>query len=87
MQRNLFKYIQACTELVQLGQIVPVQEAAFKSICDLLIMFSDHIGSTNPVLKKLHFVSTSEQQAILNLFVQQYVFSAQEEGLYRLLLE
>lgn len=79
LQRNLFKYMRACTELVHSSPIVPIQEAAFKSICDLLIMFSDQIGTINPVLRKLHYVSTNEQQTILNAFVQQYVFSTQEE--------
>lgn len=82
LQRNLFKYMRACTDLVNLSPVVPVQEAAFKSICDLLIMFSDQIGATNVVLRKLHFIATNEQQAILNSFVQQYVFSTQEEGSY-----
>lgn len=52
---------------------------AFKSICDLLIIFSDVLGTTNPFYKKLHYVSTAEQQAVLNGFVQQYVFATQEE--------
>lgn len=46
----------------------------------MLITFSDQVGSTNVVLRKLHYVSTTSQQAVLNGFVQQYVFSAQEEG-------
>lgn len=54
---------------------------AFKSICDLLIIFSEVLGSINPIYKKLHYVSTAEQQAVLNGFVQHYVFATQEEGL------
>lgn len=49
---------------------------AFKSICDLLITFSN----VNTALKKLQYVSTADQQAVLNNFVQQYVFSAPEKG-------
>lgn len=104
MQRNLFKFMQSCTDLVPSNQGIQIQEAvniiliidsnvsshstidfivhlqAFKSICDLLITFSDQVGSTNVVLRKLHYISTASQQAVLNGFVQQYVFSAQEEG-------
>lgn len=46
-------------------------------------MFSDQIGTISSVLRKLHFISTAEQQSILNAFVQQYVFAAQEEGQLR----
>lgn len=54
---------------------------AFKSICDLLVIFSDMLGTINPIFKKLHYVSTADQQAVLNGFVQHYVFLSQEEGL------
>lgn len=56
---------------------------AFKSICDLLVIFSDVLASINPIYKKLHYISTAEQQAVLNGFVQHYVFATQEEGLCR----
>ncbi|XP_055322653.1 cohesin subunit SA-1 isoform X2 [Sitodiplosis mosellana] len=79
LQRNLFKFMNVCTELVRSSKVIEIQEAAFKSICDLLIIFSDVLGTINPVYKKLHYVSTAEQQAVLNGFVQQYVFATQEE--------
>lgn len=111
LQRNLFKYMNTCTELVRTCRVIEIQEAvsihrfkkfihrkakfsckiinlqAYKAICDLLIIFSDLLGNVNPLFKKLHFVSTLDQQAVLNGFVQQYVFAVQEEGLYTLFLE
>lgn len=111
LQRNLFKYMNTCTELVRSCRVIEIQEAvsihrfkkcihrevkfsceilnlqAYKAICDLLIIFSDLLGNVNPLFKKLHFVSTLDQQAVLNGFVQQYVFAVQEEGLYTRCLE
>lgn len=46
-----------------------------------MISFSDQLGTINNVLRKLQYISTAEQQAVLNGFVQQYVFAVQEEGL------
>lgn len=82
LQRNLYKYMNVCTDLVQQSKVIDIQEAAFKSICDLLITFSDQLGLINPVCRKLHYVSNADQQAVLNGFVQQHVFAIQEEGLY-----
>lgn len=106
LQRNLFRYMNTCTELVRSCRVIEIQEAvnihkftkfiqrraifsyviiinlqAYKAICDLLIIFSDLLGNVNPLFKKLHFVSKLDQQAVLNGFVQQYVFAVQEEGL------
>lgn len=80
LQRNLFKTMNVCTELVRSSKVIEIQEAAFKSICDLLIMFSDQLGNINNVLRKLQYISTPDQQAVLNGFIQQYVFATQEEG-------
>lgn len=100
LQRNLFKFMNVCTELVRSSRVIEIQEAvsivflfkslstlfhylllqAFKSICDLLIIFSDQLGLVNPLFKRLHYVSTSDQQSVLNGFVQQSVFAVQEEG-------
>lgn len=70
-----------CRHLIETYVRVVFLLQAFKSICDLLIVFSDMLGSINPIYKKLHYVSTAEQQAVLNGFVQHYVFAIQEEGL------
>lgn len=71
--------MRACTELVPSSDANKIQETAYKSICDLLVIFSDQIGNTNPILRKLNYISTAAQQSVLNGFLQQYVFSPQEE--------
>lgn len=53
---------------------------AYKSICDLLITFADQLSSSNASLKELEYASCEDQQMVLNEFVQQHVFSTQQEG-------
>lgn len=53
---------------------------AYKSICDLLITFADQLSTSNPELKELEYSASENQQNVLNDFVQQYVFSTQQEG-------
>lgn len=53
---------------------------AFNSICDLLITFSDQLSTENPALKDLEYVASVNQQQVLNDFVQNNVFSTQQEG-------
>lgn len=64
-----------------MAKFVSLLFQAFKSICDLLIQFSDQLSTINPMFRKLHYISNAEQQAALNGFVQQAVFAIQEEGL------
>lgn len=51
------------------------------SICDLLIIFSDQLSTNeNSGVQKLEYRPSNDQQLILNDFVQQYVFTMQQEG-------
>lgn len=51
------------------------------SICDLLIIFSDQLGNNNNQhIQKLEFEADTNQQSVLNEFVQKYVFSPTLEG-------
>lgn len=80
LRNNLHKYINACCELVRHGPTVPIQEAAYMSICDLLIIFSDQLATNENVgVQKLEYRPSVEQQLILNDFVQQIVFAPQQE--------
>lgn len=49
-------------------------------MCDLLITFADQLSNTNPNLKELEYAASTEEQQVLNDFVQKYVFSTQQEG-------
>lgn len=53
---------------------------AFNSICDLLITFSEQLSLDNGALKDLEYVASANQQQALNDFVQNNVFSTQQEG-------
>lgn len=57
---------------------------AYQSICDLLITFSDQLSrSENTNLRSLEYKSTLDEQLVLNNFVQHYVFSLKQEGIYK----
>lgn len=80
LKDNINKVINSCNELVRLEMSSQVQEAAYITICDLLIIFSDQLSTNNSIyLQKLEYESSPAQKAILNYFVQQHVFSMQQE--------
>ncbi|XP_035908053.1 cohesin subunit SA-1 [Anopheles stephensi] len=80
--RNLHKYLSACNHLVRYDRESSVQEAAFMSICDLLVVFSDQLQSNaDENIQSLVYSPNEEQQLLLNEFVQTTVFATeQEEG-------
>ncbi|KAL1398175.1 hypothetical protein pipiens_009175 [Culex pipiens pipiens] len=82
LSTNLNKYLNACNELMHYEVAPTVQEAAYMSICDLVVVFSDQLAThQNESIRKLVFVPSAEQQGLLNEFVQANVFSTeQEEG-------
>uniref|UniRef100_A0A182JTG5 SCD domain-containing protein n=1 Tax=Anopheles christyi TaxID=43041 RepID=A0A182JTG5_9DIPT len=82
LSRNLHKYQNACNHLVQYDDESTVQEAAFMSICDLLVVFSDQLrGHADENIQSLVYAPNEEQQQLLNEFVQTTVFATeQEEG-------
>ncbi|XP_053673037.1 cohesin subunit SA-1 [Anopheles nili] len=82
LSRYLHKYMNACNHLVRNDRESSVQEAAFMSICDLLVVFSDQLRSnTDDNIQSLVCTPSEEQQSLLNDFVQTTVFATeQEEG-------
>ncbi|KAG4065478.1 hypothetical protein HA402_009039 [Bradysia odoriphaga] len=79
LRTNLHKFMSTCTELVRSSQNPQIQAAAFNSICDLLITFSDQLSTDNLALRDLEYVASASQQQVLNDFVQNNVFSTQQE--------
>ncbi|XP_037933761.1 cohesin subunit SA-1-like [Teleopsis dalmanni] len=80
LKSHLNKYMAACFELTRDGPTEPIQEAAYQSICDLLIVFSDQLCRHDmEPLRTLEYKSTLDEQLILNNFVQHYVFSLKQE--------
>ncbi|KAM7358049.1 stromal antigen [Cochliomyia hominivorax] len=82
LRKNLDKYMFACYELTRDGPSEQIQEAAYQSICDLLITFSDQLSrNENTNVRSLEYKSTLDEQLVLNNFVQHYVFSLKQEDL------
>ncbi|XP_055537217.1 cohesin subunit SA-1 [Wyeomyia smithii] len=81
LRENLKKYMDACNNLMSY-EVAPIVEAAYMSICDLLVVFSDQLVShPNEPIRQLVYIPSPEQQLLLNEFVQTNVFSPeQEEG-------
>lgn len=76
----LVKYMAACFELTRDGPTEQIQESAYQSICDLLIVFSDQLSKNeNENIRSLEYKSTLDEQLILNNFVQHYVFTIKQE--------
>ncbi|KFB52898.1 AGAP006998-PA-like protein [Anopheles sinensis] len=80
---NLRKYMNACNHLVRYDRESAVQEAAYMSLCDLLVVFSNQLRShADENIQSLVFTPNDEQQVLLNEFVQTNVFATeQHEGL------
>lgn len=84
LREKLHKYLGACTELIRRGTCaVSIQEAAYTSLCDSLIVFSDQMSanSSNNIaqMRRLEYEATPEQVAVLNDFVQVHVFAIEQE--------
>lgn len=81
LRLKLSKYLFACTELIRRGSSGAIQEAAYMSICDSLIVFCDQmsVNNSNPALKPLEYEAAPQQVAVLNDFVQQHVFRIEQD--------
>lgn len=80
LKTNLHKYINACCELTRDGPTQQIQESAYQSVCDLLIIFSDQLSNNeNEHIRILEYKSALDEQLILNNFVQHYVLSLKPE--------
>uniref|UniRef100_A0AAG5DF34 SCD domain-containing protein n=1 Tax=Anopheles atroparvus TaxID=41427 RepID=A0AAG5DF34_ANOAO len=77
---NLHKYMNACNHLVRYDREPTVQEAAYMSICDLLVVFSDQLRNhADDNIQSLVFSPNEEQQALMNEFVQTNVFAREQQ--------
>ena len=54
---------------------------AYQSICDLLIVFSDHLSRNDNIhVRTLEYKSSLDEQLVLSNFVQHCVFSLKQDG-------
>lgn len=77
----LFKYIEICNRLLSTDNVGnAVKENAYMSICDLCIFFSEVLESNpNENMRKLIYKPDETQYGLLNTFVQDHVFSIQND--------
>ncbi|XP_017860100.1 PREDICTED: cohesin subunit SA-1 [Drosophila arizonae] len=79
LRSNLDSFMSACFELTRDGPTVQIQEAAYQSICDLLIIYSDQLArSESEHIRSLEYKSRMDEHLILDNFVQHYVFSLKQ---------
>lgn len=81
LRLKLHRFLVACTDLIRRGSGVAIQEAAYMSICDSLIVFCDQmsVNNNNPALKPLEYEASPEMVSVLNEFVQHHVFGIEQE--------
>ncbi|GAB0097039.1 SA [Sergentomyia squamirostris] len=81
LRTNLHKYLHSCRELIRRGMSEDVQGAAYMTICDLLISFSDQLATNAnaPHLQILEYEASQDMQMVLNEFVQKCVFALQQD--------
>lgn len=80
LRTNLHKYLNTCRELIRRASSEDIQAAAYMSICDSLIIFSDQLSHhTSQHLQRLEYEASTDMQADLNEFVQQHVFALQHD--------
>lgn len=57
-----------------------LREEAYNTICDLLVVFCNQLtNQPNPLLHQLVYEPDHHMQAMLNRFIQEYVFSEEED--------
>ncbi|KAH8329283.1 hypothetical protein KR074_006906 [Drosophila pseudoananassae] len=80
LRGNLDTFMSACFELTRDGPTVQIQEAAYQSICDLLIIFSEKLSRSEiEHIRGLVYKSRMDEHLILDNFVQHYVFSLKQD--------
>ncbi|XP_059620439.1 cohesin subunit SA-1 [Phlebotomus argentipes] len=79
LRANIHKYLDACRGLINRGASEDIQEAAYISICDSLIIFSDQLSTHAQHLQRLEYEASLDMQSVLNDFVQQHVFALQQD--------
>lgn len=75
LKERLHTYVTQCRRAVTSAPNLEIREEAYMSLCDLLIIFSERIGSLyGGALKPLILPPENELQEQLNTFIQECVF-------------
>ncbi|XP_063901457.1 cohesin subunit SA-1 isoform X2 [Zophobas morio] len=80
MRQRLDEFIEAAQMLIRCSPHNSIKEEAYVCLCDLLIVFSEQLSSTAPALAELICQPDRNLQALLNEFVQSYVFVPEQNA-------
>ncbi|CAG9863575.1 unnamed protein product [Phyllotreta striolata] len=77
---KLDEFIESSQMLIKSSQHAIIKEEAYIGLCDLLIVFSEQLSSTSTSLAELTCSPDKNLQALLNEFVQTYVFVPEQDA-------
>lgn len=78
LKKNFKSFMDRCTWLLKNPED-SVQEEAYISICDLLVVFSKNLANKNPALESLAFNADCQLQEALSHFLNEKVFIEDED--------
>jgi len=78
LHRKLNDFMLAMKEILSTSTVQVYREEAYTSICDALIVFCDQLGSQR-WMETLVYEPDQELQQLLNVFMQENVFSVDKE--------
>lgn len=80
LRQHLDEFIEAAQLLIRSSPHIIIREEAYVCLCDLLVVFSEQLNSTAPVLSELACEPDRNLQLLLNEFVQSYVFVPEQDA-------
>lgn len=81
LRDRLDSFMLAMQNIIKNSPHQNIKEEAYISICDLLVVFSDQLTSSNTtILNDLVFEPDKQMQLMLNDFIQTYVFIPEQDG-------
>ncbi|XP_023012703.1 stromal antigen [Leptinotarsa decemlineata] len=80
MRETLNDFLEASQMLIRSSPYVLIKEESYVGLCDLLIVFSEQLQGSTPALSELICRPDRNLQALLNEFVQTYVFVPEQDS-------
>lgn len=80
LQERLKQFIDGMQNLIRESPHAMIREEAYICLCDLLIVFSEQLKNTASTLAELMCIPDTNLQALLNQFVQSYVFVPEQDS-------
>ena len=79
LRKKMNTFMLVCFDLLQNNQD-RIQESAYVTICDLLIVFGKQLASNNVLIKPLVYEPDGPMQSLLSTFLNDKVFIDDEDG-------